>query len=80
MIWVVLACILAVFVLLALVRVGVQADYGDDSLTVRLRIGPASFQVFPLRPKKQKAKKAAAPKPTKEPAEEPDTEGRSRAP
>ena len=73
MIWVVLACILAALLLLSLVRVGVRADYGDGGLTVWLRIGPAAFRVFPMRPKKQKAKKTAAPRPRKEPAEEPDT-------
>ena len=71
MTWVVLACILAVLLLVPLVRVGVRADYDNYALTVRLRIGPASLQVFPMKQRKQK--KSSEPKLRKEPAEEPGT-------
>lgn len=72
MIWVAPACILAAVFLLSLVRVKVQGEYDDRSLTVRLGVGPMSFRLLPAkkeggdrppkkRVKRRKAKKAAEP-------------------
>lgn len=65
MIWVILACILAVLVLISLIRVGVKAEYDGGQLTVHLRVGRAALRVYPLKQKKKKPEKPQKPKPQK---------------
>lgn len=76
---IVLGCILLALLLLSLVRVGGEAEYAEDGLTVRVRLGPLKLTVYPVkarperrRPKKEKAKKPApAPEAAAQPAEKP---------
>ena len=55
---------LAVIVLLALLPLGVDADYGSGGLTVKVVAGPIRFTVYPLKKRKPKAeeKKEEQPK------------------
>ena len=65
--WVVLGIVLAVFVLIGCIPVGVDASYHENALALRLKIGFFTMQVLPAKPKKKKAeakkKKPAAKKP-----------------
>lgn len=72
--WRVAAGVLLALVLLGLLRVGGEAEYGETGLLVRLRAGWFRFRVFPAkkekgetpsRPKKEKEKKATAEEPRK---------------
>ena len=64
--WVVLGIVLAVFVLIGCIPVGVDASYHENALALRLKIGFFTMQVLPAKPKKKKAeakkKKPAAKK------------------
>ena len=64
--WVVLGIVLAVFVLIGCIPVGVDARYHENALALRLKIGFFTMQVLPAKPKKKKAeakkKKPAAKK------------------
>ena len=66
--WVVLGIVLAVFVLIGCIPVGVDASYHENALALRLKIGFFTMQVLPAKPKKKKAeakkKKPAAKKTT----------------
>lgn len=64
MIWWILGVIVLLIVLLCLLRVGAQVRMQAGELTVRVRIGPVGFQVYP--PKKKKASSKAEEKPKKE--------------
>ena len=70
--WVVLGIVLAVFVLIGCIPVGVDARYHENALALRLKIGFFTMQVLPAKPKKKKAeakkKKPAAKKPDAKPA------------
>ncbi|MCL1835045.1 MAG: hypothetical protein FWG48_02690 [Oscillospiraceae bacterium] len=60
-----LAVVLAVLLLLALLRIGVAAEYGPEGLKVSARVGPLSIRVIPRKEKQftgKKAEKAAAKK------------------
>lgn len=65
--WVVLGIVLAVFVLIGCIPVGVDASYHENALALRLKIGFFTVQALPPKPKKKKAafskKKSAAKKP-----------------
>ena len=69
--WVVLLIVLAVLFLIGRLKVGVAAQFAEDGLTVRARLGPLRIKVFPLpkREKKEKPKKEKKKKPPKEPKE-----------
>lgn len=58
-------CVLILLTVLLLLRVGVQVEYGRDTLAVRLRIGPGYLQVIPVKPRK-KSKKTNPAKPAEE--------------
>ena len=70
--WVVLGIVLAVFVLIGCIPVGVDARYHENALALRLKIGFFTMQVLPAKPKKKKAeakkKKPAAKKQDAKPA------------
>ncbi len=71
--WVVLGIVLAVFVLIGCIPVGVDASYHENALALRLKIGFFTMQVLPAKPKKKKAeakkkKKPAAKKQDAKPA------------
>ena len=53
---VVLICAAIIFLLL-LIRVGVEAEYSESGLRVKLKAGLLSVQVFPQRTKEKKPKK-----------------------
>lgn len=65
--WVVFGIVIAVFVLIGCIPVGVDARYMENELSLRLKIGLLKMQVLPPKPKKaapkkkkKTAKKAAA--------------------
>ena len=60
--WVIFGIIMAVFVLIGCIPVGVDAVYRENDLALRLKIGFARVQVLPAKPKKKQAdrKKAKA--------------------
>ena len=53
---VVLICAAMIFLLL-LIRVGVEAEYSESGLLVKLKVGLLSVQAFPRRTKERKPKK-----------------------
>lgn len=65
--WAVFGIVLAVFVLIGCIPVGVDASYRENGLALRLKIGLFKLQVLPAKEKKKKpkpkAKKPAANKP-----------------
>ncbi len=68
--------VLGVLLLIALLRVGVSAEYGEDGLTARAYVGPVPITLYssqPRKPKKEKPKKKKKAKKEKE-AEEPAAE------
>ena len=69
--WFVLGIVLAVFVLIGCIPVGVDASYHENALALQLKIGLFTMQVLPATPKKKKAvsskKKSAAKKPDAKP-------------
>lgn len=65
--WVVFGIVIAVFVLIGCIPVGVDARYMENELSLRLKIGLLKMQILPAKPKKaapkkekKTAKKAAA--------------------
>ena len=62
---IVLGALLALFVLVMLLRVGVRVLYSNQALQVWVQAGPARFRVFPL--KKKQAGKSKKPKSRKKP-------------
>ena len=69
--WFVLGIVLAVFVLIGCIPVGVDASYHENALALQLKIGLFTMQVLPVKPQKKKAvsskKKSAANKPDAKP-------------
>ena len=69
--WAVFGIVLAVFVLIGCIPVGVDASYRENGLALRLKIGLFKLQVLPAKEKKKKpkpkAKKPAANKPDAKP-------------
>ena len=72
--WVVFGIVIAVFVLIGCIPVGVDARYMENELSLRLKIGLLKMQVLPAKPKKaapkkekKTAKKAAASQKTEKP-------------
>ena len=69
--WAVFGIVLAVFVLIGCIPVGVDASYRENGLVLRLKIGLFKLQVLPAKEKKKKpkpkAKKPAANKPDAKP-------------
>ncbi len=69
--WAVFGIVLAVFVLIGCIPVGVDASYRENELALRLKIGLFKLQVLPAKEKKKKpkpkAKKPAAKKPDAKP-------------
>ena len=60
--WVVFGIVIAVFVLIGCIPVGVDARYMENELSLRLKIGLLKMQILPAKPKKaapKKEKKAA---------------------
>lgn len=53
--WVVFGIVIAVFVLIGCIPVGVDARYAQNELSLRLKIGLLKMQVLPAKPKKKKA-------------------------
>lgn len=70
--WAVFGIVLAVFVLIGCIPVGVDASYRENGLALRLKIWLFRVQVLPAKEKKKKpkpkAKKPAAKKPDAKPA------------
>ena len=70
--WVIFGIVIAVFVLIGMIPVGVDAEYRDSDLALRLRVGLFKLQVLPAKPKKaaapKKEKKASAKKAEPKPA------------
>ena len=76
---IVLAIVLAVFILLALMRLGLYVEYSGDGTSVLLMVGPMPVRIFPkkekrerreirkIRKKEKKAKKKAEEQKTKKP-------------
>lgn len=65
--WVVFGIVIAVFVLIGCIPVGVDARYMENELSLRLKIGLLKMQILPAKPRKaapkkekKTAKKAAA--------------------
>ena len=69
--WLVVGLILAVFVLIGLIPVGVDASYRENELALGLKIGFARVQVLPAKPKKKAAPKKKKPAKTKTAAAKP---------
>lgn len=65
--WLIFGAIVLILFLLSLVRVGGEVHYSEAGLTVRVRVGPALIQVFPLRRKKPKRAQKERPKKPKKP-------------
>ena len=78
--WAVFGMVLAVFVLIGCIPVGVDASYRENELALRLKIGLLKLQVLPAKEKMkkpketQKAKKIVAKKPDAKP-EKPKKQG-----
>ena len=76
--WAVFGIVLAVFVLIGCIPVGVDASYRENGLALRLKIGLFKLQVLPAKEKKKKpkpkVKKPAANKPDAKP-EKPKKQG-----
>ena len=53
--WAIFGIVLAVFVLIGCIPVGVDARYLENELSLRLKIGFLKMQVLPAKPKKKKA-------------------------
>ena len=71
--WVIFGIIIAIFVLIGCIPVGVDAVYRENDLALRLKIGFVRVQVLPAKPKKKqaawkKAKAAQKKQPSKAPA------------
>lgn len=76
--WYIAAGVLLVLILLGLVRVGGEAEYGETGLRVKLRAGWFRFQVFPAKkPKEEKPPKPKKKKAKQETTEEPQKRGGS---
>ena len=72
----VLLVILVIFWLISLIRVGGRVRYGEAGLFAYALAGPLKIQLFPARPKEEKAKKKKKPKKEKKPKEKkPKPEG-----
>lgn len=72
--WVVFGIVIAVFVLIGCIPVGVDARYMENELSLRLKIGLLKMQILPAKPKKaapkkekKTAKKAATSQKTEKP-------------
>ncbi len=68
--WIITLCVLILLAVLLLLRIGVQVEYGPDSLAVRFRIGPRYVQIIPAGTKKKKkgSKTEKPAKPERKPA------------
>lgn len=53
--WAVFGIVLAVFVLIGCIPVGVDASYRENGLALRLKIGLFKLQVLPAKEKKEEA-------------------------
>ena len=53
----VLAIVVGVLILIALLRFGVAAVYGEDGLLVKAKVGPISIKAYPRKEKAEKKKK-----------------------
>lgn len=62
--------VVGIFILIALLRFGVAAEYSGDGVTVVARAGPVKIQVLPPKKKKPKKVKKDKPKKVKKPVEE----------
>ena len=63
--WLIFGIIAAVFVLIGMIPVGVDASYRENSLALRLKVGFLRIQVLPAKPKKKTAPKKEKPAPKK---------------
>ena len=71
--WGIFGIVIAVFVLIGCIPVGVDARYSQNELSLRLKIGLLQMQVLPAKPKKKQAapeKKQEAPKKKQETAKQ----------
>ena len=55
--WVIFGIVIAVFVLIGCIPVGVDAGYRENNLSLRLKVGLFKLQVLPAKPKKKAAPK-----------------------
>ena len=70
--WAVFGIVLAVFVLIGCIPVGVDAVYRDNDLALRLKIGFVRVQVLPAKSKKKQTAKQAKAAPKRQPQKTPD--------
>ena len=70
--WVIFGIIVAIFVLIGCIPVGVDAVYRDNDLALRLKIGFVRVQVLPAKPKKKQTAKQAKAAPKRQPQKTPD--------
>ena len=69
-VWILLA-LAALIVLVCLLRVGVDASYEDDVLTLKVVAGPVTLTILPKKPKPEKKKKPKKPKKPKKKDDKP---------
>ena len=69
--WLVVGIVLAFFVLIGLIPVGVDASYRENDLALWLKIGMLRVQILPAKPKKKTALKKKKPAKTKAAAAKP---------
>ena len=68
---IVLGSVLAFLFLVAMIRVGVSAEYAEDGISVRAHIGPVRVQLYPAVKKKVKKAEKKAEKKAAEQAQKP---------
>lgn len=72
MIWWILGILALLIVLLCLLRVGVRISMAAGALTVRVRVGPFGFRVYPGKEKPEKEESPPEEKPKKEKPQKPE--------
>lgn len=73
--WTMLLLILLALFLIGQLRVGVEGQYGEDGLQVRIRLGPVRLTVYPTKPKPEgQSKPKPKPKPKLRKKERPKQE------
>lgn len=71
--WTIFLLILLALFLIGQLRVGVDGQYGEDGLQVRIRLGPVRLKVYPTKPKPEGQSKPK-PKPKQKKKERPQQE------
>lgn len=58
---IVVGCVLTAFLLIAMLRLGVRAEYSDEGLFLKIKAGPIWVQILPQTKKEKKPKAAKQP-------------------